>query len=75
MGQSWSGIRKRLEEDLLCYSLKGRVQYQITKYRKSHDESGRIAILFDGHQIFKRLSDTGKGNERSIEYSRKDLGW
>ena len=27
MGQSWSGIRKELEENFLCDSLKGRVKY------------------------------------------------
>jgi hypothetical protein len=51
MGQSWSGVKKRLEEDLLCDSLKGRVKYFITKYKSSHDESGRVAILVDGKEI------------------------
>lgn len=53
MGQSWSGIRKRLEEDLICDSLKGRVRYFITKYKNSHDESGRIAIIVDGKEIIQ----------------------
>lgn len=53
MGQSWSGIKKRLEEDLLCNSLKGRVEYFITKYKNSHDESGRVAIIVDGKEIIQ----------------------
>lgn len=53
MGQSWSGIRKRLEEDLLCDSLKGRVRYFITKYKNSHDESGRVAIRVDDKEIIQ----------------------
>jgi len=27
MGDSWSGVRKRLEQDLLCDALKGRLKY------------------------------------------------
>lgn len=53
MGQSWSGIKKRLEEDLLCASLKGRVSYFITKYNQAHDESGRVAIIVDGKEILQ----------------------
>lgn len=53
MGQSWSGIKKRLEQDLLCDSLKGRVKYFITKYKNSHDESGRVAIIVDGKEIIQ----------------------
>lgn len=53
MGQSWSGIKKRLESDLLCDSLKGRVKYFITKYKSSHDESGRVTIIVDGKEIIE----------------------
>ncbi|NLL29719.1 MAG: hypothetical protein GX258_01410 [Clostridiales bacterium] len=53
MAQSWSGIRKILENDLLCDSLRGRVQYFITKYTKAHDESGRVAVRVDGIEILK----------------------
>lgn len=53
MGQSWSGIRKRLEHDLLCEKLRGRVQYFITKYNNAHDESGRFAILVDGEEVIR----------------------
>lgn len=53
MGQSWSGIRKLLEEDLLCEALRGRVQYFITKYNNAHDESGRVAVRVDGVEVLK----------------------
>lgn len=53
MGDSWSGIKKRLEDEFLCDSLKGRVRYFITKYKKSCDESGRIAIIVDGKEVLQ----------------------
>lgn len=53
MGQSWSGIKKRLEEDLICNSLKGKVRYFITKYKNSHAESGRVAIIVDDREIIQ----------------------
>lgn len=51
MANRWSAVRKRLEEDLLCEKLYGRVQYFITHYRKAHDESGRFAVRVDGKDI------------------------
>lgn len=53
MADSWSGIRKRLEQDLLCDALKGRLRYFITKYKNSHDESGIIAIIVDDREIIQ----------------------
>ncbi|GAU76628.1 hypothetical protein [Fusibacter sp. 3D3] len=53
MPQSWSGIKKRLETDMLCPVLSGRVKYFVTKYRKTHDESGRVAILVDDREIIQ----------------------
>lgn len=53
MGQSWSKMRKILEQDNICESLKGRIQYFATRYRKSHDQEGRVAIRIDGKEGFK----------------------
>lgn len=53
MGMSWGGMRKKLEQDYLCESLKGHVQYFVTKYRKTRDCKGRIAIRIDGREVFK----------------------
>lgn len=53
MGLSWSAMRKILEQDNICDCLKGRIQYFATRYRKSHDELGRIAVRLDGSEVFK----------------------
>ncbi|SKC84591.1 hypothetical protein [Maledivibacter halophilus] len=39
------GLKKRLEQDLLCEKLRCRVKYFITKYRKTHDEEKIIKRL------------------------------
>lgn len=53
MGISWSAMRKVLEQDNICESLKGRIQYFATRYRRSHDEEGRVAIRLDGEEILE----------------------
>jgi len=53
MGLSWSAMRKVLEQENICDSLKGRIQYFVTRYKKSHDEECRVAIRLDGKEIFK----------------------
>ena len=53
MGQSWSGIRKILEQDRLCEALEGRVRYFVTKYNDAHDESGRFAVLIDDVEVIR----------------------
>ena len=53
MGMSWSAIRKVLEQENICDSLKGRVQYFATRYRSSHDQEGRVAIRLDGNEVFR----------------------
>jgi hypothetical protein len=47
----WAEVRKLLEQDLLCDSLKGRVRYFATTYRKAHDSVGRVCILVDDKEI------------------------
>jgi hypothetical protein len=47
----WADIRKILEQDLLCDSLKGRVRYFTTRYRKAHDDTGRVCVLVDENEI------------------------
>lgn len=46
-------MRKQLEEENICDALKGRIQYFATRYRESHDQEGRVAIRFDGQEVFK----------------------
>ena len=47
----WAEVRKILEQDLLCDSLKGRVRYFTTRYRKAHDQTGRVCVLVDEKEI------------------------
>lgn len=51
MSRSWSGIRKILEQELLCESLKGRVQYFYTHYHMASDNYGRFCVRVDGEEM------------------------
>ena len=53
MPESWSSIRKQLEQDLLCEKLRGRVQYFRTIYHGAPDEYGRFAVRVDGKEVFQ----------------------
>lgn len=44
MGGSFSGMRKILVKENICETLKGRVRYFATRYRKFHDQEGRAAM-------------------------------
>lgn len=35
--KSWGNLKKRLEKERLCDSLKGRVEYYYTSYHKVHN--------------------------------------
>lgn len=50
---TWSGMKKKLENDYLADSLKNRVSYFATSYSYSPDHIGRAAIRLDGIEIFK----------------------
>ena len=50
---TWSKMRSKLENDYLAESLKGRIQYFVTRYRDTHDQEGRASIKFDGEEILK----------------------
>lgn len=53
MADSWSGLRKRLENEFLCPKLRGRVQYFLTHYHGAPDDYGRIAIRVDGKEYLR----------------------
>ena len=53
MGHSWSYMRKQLEQENICESLKGRIQYFVTRYKKAHDQEGRVAVRLDGKEVLK----------------------
>ena len=48
--KSWGGLKKQLES-LLCDSLKDRISYFYTTYRKAHDHYGRASINLDKNEI------------------------
>ena len=48
---NWSSIRHKLEKEYLALSLRGRIQYFVTRYKFSHDQEGRAAILLDGEEV------------------------
>ena len=50
MGKSWTGLRKELEEEFLCESLRGRVQYFLTHYHGAPDNYGRFCIRVDKNE-------------------------
>lgn len=52
LSKNFSKIKKELENDWLAESIKGRLKYHLTKYRKSHDVRGRIAVLIDGKEVY-----------------------
>lgn len=47
----WSRTRQKLE-DLTCASLKGRVKFFVTEYRKAHDGYGRACFVIDGDEKY-----------------------
>ena len=71
--KSWSDIRKTLEQDRLAPSLRGRVQYYITRYREAHDDAGRIAIRVDGEEVFNSSDfDSYKVASESWSWSKSN---
>lgn len=51
---TWSKIRKKLEQEYLADSLRGRLTYFVTAYHAAHDsDEGRAAIRLDGAEILK----------------------
>ena len=50
---TWSGIRNKLENDYLCPTLRGHIQYFATSYSKSADHEGRAAIRLDGVEVLR----------------------
>lgn len=50
---TWSGMRKKLEQDYLCPALRGRIQYFAASYSRCPDHEGRAAIRLDGEEVLK----------------------
>lgn len=51
--KSWNDAKKKLEQDFLAPSLRGRVSYFMTRYTHAHDEAGRVAVRVDGRDVLQ----------------------
>jgi len=67
--RQWSKTRKRLEEDLLCEALRGRVRYFSTRYRQAHDQAGRYSVAVDGKDVLSMPTEAEYKTAREV-YSR-----
>ena len=50
---SWKGMKKKLEQDLLCESLRGRVSYHFTKYSRYGRSGNCASVSLDGQPLKK----------------------
>ncbi|MDA7027662.1 hypothetical protein PJ311_13830 [Bacillus sp. CLL-7-23] len=79
MIQKWSKQKKQLT-NFMCESLKNRVVFQVTSYRKAHDQMGRVYVMIDKKNALsmcslKTMSETyirqknlwASGKEQNIE--------
>lgn len=72
MAKSWSDMRKKLEQDLLCESLRGRVQYFLTHYHGAPDEYGRFCVRVDGKEVFHANPYNESHRDRIEEQLREE---
>lgn len=64
--QLWSKLKKRLDS-LVCDSLKGRVNFTVTNYRRAHDQMGRAFVTVDKKEVLNMCTITS-----DIRLHRKD---
>lgn len=64
----WSKLKKQLDS-MLCDGLRGKITYNVTQYRKAHDDHGKGAIRVDGKDVFI-ASDVGLSNAIWIDYDK-----
>ena len=69
--KSWNDAKKKLEQDFLAPSLRGRVTYFMTRYTHAHDEAGRVAVRVDGREVLKGFDMDWWS--RSSEYKQEAL--
>ena len=74
MSNSWSGVRKRLECDLLCEKLRGRVQYFLTHYHGAPDNYGRFAVRVDGKEVLFANPYNDRYTSRTSNQVKAELG-
>lgn len=75
--QQWSKVKKKLDS-FICDSLRNRVQFTVTNYRKTHDQLGRAFITVDKKEVLNMCTIISNRemywkeieirNAKSIEY-------
>lgn len=70
---SWSGMRKYLEEDMLCEALRGRVRYHLTTY-PNMDKAGHFEVFVDG-QSRKIFSMDYAASQLYLASDKSDKMW
>ncbi len=48
---SWSGMKKYLEQEMLCPALRGRVTWELTRFRPAGDEGSVFTVCLDGKPV------------------------
>ncbi|MBR6029132.1 MAG: hypothetical protein IKP40_08570 [Clostridia bacterium] len=48
---SWSGMKKYLEQDMLCPALRGRITWNLTHFRPAGDEGAVFTVCLDGQPV------------------------
>lgn len=74
MSQSWSSKRKKLEDELLCKALRGRVQYFFTIYHGAPDDAGRFAVRVDGKEVWHAHSYNEVAYDRVANEIKREHG-
>ena len=75
MGLSFSEMRIVLEQENICTSLKGRIRYFATRYRKTHDSMGAVAIFVDGEKwLFSSWFEWAKKQTEIVREMREKYG-
>lgn len=70
--QQWSKVKKRLDS-FKCDSLKERLQFTVTYYRRAHDQLGRAFITVDKKEVINMCTITSEAalNRRTYEIKRE----
>ncbi len=63
--KSWGNLKKRLEKERLCDSLKGRVEYYYTSYHKVHNAYTCGGLRVDGKNALRFSWDKGLKNQEA----------
>ncbi|MGM7634414.1 SF0329 family protein [Bacillus sp. Hm123] len=71
MHRKWSKVKKQLD-GLICDSLRERILFQVTNYRKAHDQMGRVFIRVDQKEVISMCSIKTESEINEREYELRD---